>query len=371
MSANDRMAALTAAGVSAWLDDLSRERITSGSLAGMITDLCIRGVTTNPTIFDKAISSGAAAYSDQLQSLAREGLDTDEIIRALTTDDVRAACDLFVDVFTATGGEDGRVSIEVDPRLAHDTDATVAQAESLWRRVDRSNALIKIPATLEGIPAITEVLGRGISVNVTLIFSLDRYLAVIDAYEAGLVTALERGHDPSTIRSVASFFVSRIDTEVDSRLAAIGTPQAQALQGTAAVATARLVWQAHRDRLSTAPWQALASRGAHPQRPLWASTGVKNPAYNPTRYVTELIGRGCVNTMPEATIHAVADGGPIPTDTLDGTSAEAQLTWDALAGVGIDAESVFATLEVEGVAKFIESWEQLRATVAAAAGTSV
>ena len=367
MTTNARMQALTDAGVSAWLDDLSRERITSGSLARMVADLSVRGVTTNPTIFEKAISGGAAAYADQLRSLAASGADVDAIIRALTTDDVRSACDLLTGVWQESGGEDGRVSIEVDPRLAHDTDGTIAQAKELWALVDRPNALIKIPATLAGLPAITEVIGSGISVNVTLIFSLDRYQAVVDAYEAGLERAAERGHDLSGIHSVASFFVSRIDTEVDARLAAIGTDAATRLLGDAAIATARQVWQAHGESLATDRWAALAERGARPQRPLWASTGVKNPDYDPTRYVVELVGRGCVNTMPEATLDAVAAQGVIPDDSLTGTGAAGDATWAELAAVGIDAADVFAVLEAEGVTKFIDSWEQLRSTVAAAA----
>jgi transaldolase len=274
---------------------------------------------------------------------------------------------VFTGIWQDSDGEDGRVSIEVDPRLAMDTDATIAQAKELWAVVDRPNALIKIPATLPGLPAITEVIGSGISVNVTLIFSVERYLAVVDAYAAGLELASARGHDLSRIRSVASFFVSRIDTEVDSRLSAIGTDAAAALLGEAAVATARQVWRAHGESLATDRWAALAAGGAHPQRPLWASTGVKNPDYDPTRYVVELVGRGCVNTMPEATLDAVAAQGVIPDDSLTGTGAAGDATWAELAAVGIDAADVFAVLEAEGVTKFIDSWEQLRTTVAAAA----
>lgn len=369
MSPNARMLALTEAGVSAWLDDLSRERLTSGSLAAMVDELSVRGVTTNPTIFQKAISGGADAYAGQLSSLVEAGVDVDGIIRALTTDDVRTACDVFDDLAASSHGEDGRVSIEVDPRLAHDTEGTITQARELWDLVARSNALIKIPATLEGLPAITEVIGSGISVNVTLIFSVERYLAVVDAYEAGLELAAERGHDLGAIRSVASFFVSRIDSEVDARLMALGTPDATALLGTAAIATAQQVWQAHLSSLAGDRWGALAAKGAHPQRPLWASTGVKNPDYDPTRYVVDLVARGCVNTMPEGTLHAVADAGVIPADSLSGTAAAADATWTALTAVGIDASDVFAVLEREGVTKFIDSWQELRQTVAAAAGS--
>jgi transaldolase len=367
MTTNARMQALTDAGVSAWLDDLSRERITSGSLARMVSDLSVRGVTTNPTIFEKAISGGADAYGQQLRSLAASGADADAIIRALTTDDVRSACDVLAGVWRDSRGEDGRVSIEVDPRLANDTQGTIAQAKELWAVVDRPNALIKIPATLAGLPAITEVIGSGISVNVTLIFSVDRYLAVVEAYEAGLELAAARGHDLAEIRSVASFFVSRIDSEVDARLSAIGTDASAALLGQAAIATARQVWQAHGQSLATDRWAALAAGGAHAQRPLWASTGVKNPDYDPTRYVVELVGAGCVNTMPEATLDAVAAHGVIPDDSLTGTGPAGDATWAALSAEGIDATDVFAVLEQEGVAKFIDSWEQLRSTVATAA----
>lgn len=365
---NAHLESLTRAGVSVWLDDLDRHRITSGQLAQMIAVDSVRGVTTNPTIFDKAISDGADAYADQLRTLASSGADVDQIIRTLTTDDVRSACDVFRPVFDSSNGEDGRVSIEVDPRLANDTDGTIAQARELWSIVDRPNALIKIPATPAGLPAITEVIGSGISVNVTLIFSVERYVAVVQAYEAGLALALQRGHDLSTIRSVASFFISRIDTEVDARLKRIGTPQATALLGSAALATGRLVWSAYQQSLASAQWSDLVSSGAHPQRPLWASTGVKDPSMAPTRYVLELVVDGCVNTMPEATLRAVADNGPVPDDTVTGTAVASEEVWAELEGLGISRDDVSATLEREGVEKFITSWEQLRSTVAAAAG---
>lgn len=365
---NPRLQALTDAGVSVWLDDLDRTRITSGQLAEMIEELCVRGVTTNPTIFDKAISGGAAAYAEQLKALAAAGDDVDQIIRALTTDDVRAACDVFTDRWRASNGEDGRVSIEVDPRLADDTDETIAQAAELWATVDRPNALIKIPATRAGLPAITATIAKGISVNVTLIFSVERYREVVDAYYTGLEQAAAAGHDLSTIRSVASFFVSRIDTEVDKRLRALGTDAANALLGQAALASARLAWQVHLETLATDRWQGLAATGAHPQRPLWASTGVKDASMDPTRYVVELVVRGCVNTMPEATLHAVADDGDIPADSVTGTADAAAATWAALESLGIGNADVCDVLEREGVTKFIDSWEQLRATVAGAAG---
>jgi transaldolase len=368
MTINPRLQALTDAGVSIWLDDLDRARIQSGLLADMVATQCVRGVTTNPSIFDKAISTGAAAYADQLQALAAQGASVDAIIQALTTDDVRAACDVLRPLYDASGGEDGRVSIEVDPRLAHDTAGTIAQAAELWQIVDRPNALIKIPATAAGLPAITATIAAGISVNVTLIFSVDRYRAVVDAYMAGLAAAASAGHDLSRIRSVASFFVSRIDTEVDPRLKAIDTPAAQSLLGKAAVANARLAWAAHLELAATEQWTSLAAAGAHAQRPLWASTGVKDPAYNPTMYVVDLVVRGCVNTMPEATLGAVADQGVIPADSVTGTAAQSEQVWTDLAALGIHEQQVCDQLEAEGVQKFIDSWEQLRATVAAAAG---
>lgn len=369
MPTNPRLQALTDAGVSIWLDDLDRNRLESGGLARLVSESCVRGVTTNPSIFDKALSTGAAAYAEQLAGLAAAGADVDAIIRVLTTDDVRAACDVFTDLWASSDGVDGRVSIEVDPRLAHETATTISQAVELWQTVDRPNALIKIPATREGLPAITAVIGQGISVNVTLIFSVDRYRDVVDAYVAGLELALANGHDLSRIQSVASFFVSRMDTEIDARLRALGTPAAEALLGKAAIANARLAWAAHLDTLESDRWAALAEKGATAQRPLWASTGVKDPAYDPTRYVVDLVVRGCVNTMPEATLDAVAEQGVIPRDSIAGTGAESAQVWIDLAALGIQENEVCDKLEVEGVAKFIDSWEQLRATVAAAAGS--
>lgn len=364
---NPRLQALTDAGVSVWLDDLDRVRISSGQLASMIEERSVRGITTNPTIFDKAISAGASAYNEQLTALAAEGRSADEIIRALTTDDVRAACDVFAGVYAATGGEDGRVSIEVDPVLGDDTDGTVAQAIELWGIVDRPNAYIKIPATRAGLPAITAVIGAGISVNVTLIFSVDRYREVVDAYLAGLEQAAASGHDLSQIHSVASFFVSRIDTEVDQRLDRLDTPDARALRGQAALASARLAWQAHRETLATPRWTALAQAGAHAQRPLWASTGVKDPSMDPTRYVVELVVDGCVNTMPAATLDAVAEHAVVPADSVSGTAAAAAATWAALEALGVSNAEVCDLLEREGIAKFIDSWKQLHASVLAAA----
>lgn len=351
------LADISAAGVSIWLDDLDRHRIESGGLASLIAESHVVGVTTNPSIFEKALTSGATEYRDQLTALA--GSDVDAAIRALTVADVQAACDLFDGVWRASHGVDGRVSLEVDPRLAHDTQATVDQALELWQQVNRPNLMIKIPATDAGIPAIAHVVAHGISVNVTLIFSVDRYRQVIDAWFTGLAQAAEHGHDLSTIESVASFFVSRVDTMIDPLLGD-GSP----LLGKAAVANARLAWVAYQESLSGTTWQELAAAGAHPQRPLWASTGVKNPAYDDTMYVIDLVAPGCVNTMPETTLKAVADHGVSRGDTVTGSAAEAQQTWDDIVAAGIDPTRVFADLEAEGVDKFIAAWNALRSSLA-------
>ncbi|NQW72978.1 MAG: transaldolase [Actinobacteria bacterium] len=355
---------LTALGVSIWLDDLDRHRIDSGGLAQLVDTRCVRGVTTNPSIFEKAISGGAAAYAADLATLSAAGADVDSAIRRLTTDDVRAACDVLHEVWVTSGHVDGRVSIEVDPRLADDTEATIAQARSLWATVDRPNALIKIPATKAGLPAITATIAAGISVNVTLIFAVERYLEVVSAFEEGLHQAAAAGRDLASIHSVASFFVSRVDVEVDARLDALGTDEAAALRGRAAIANARLAWAAHIESLAAPAWRALAEQGAHPQRPLWASTGVKDPAYQDTRYVIDLAVDGCVNTVPEPTLEAVADHGLVLGDTVTGTAIGSAAVWQDLARLGIFESEVCEKLEVEGVAKFINSWESLRSTVA-------
>jgi transaldolase len=362
---NDRLKALADAGVSIWLDDLSRQRLTSGGLETLIHDSHISGVTTNPTIFAKAISD-AGAYADQVSRLAAEGVSTDEAIRVITTDDVRNAADLFKPVYDDTGTVDGRVSIEVEPGLARDTEKTIAQAKELWETVGRDNVFVKIPATKEGLPAITETLAAGISVNVTLIFSLDRYKAVADAFLTGVEKAIENGHDVSKLGSVASFFVSRVDTEVDKRLDAIGTDEAKALKGKAAIANARLAFEAYEEIFSSDRWRALETAGAKPQRPLWASTGVKDPAYPPTLYVDNLVTRGVVNTMPEATIKAVAEQGEITGDTVRGNyDADRQVIAD-LEKLGISYDEVVQVLEDEGLAKFDASWSELQDTVTAA-----
>ncbi|WP_329017039.1 MULTISPECIES: transaldolase [unclassified Streptomyces] len=345
-------------GVSVWLDDLSRKRITSGSLAALVTDGGVVGVTTNPSIFQAAIGSGEG-YEEQLTDLAVRGVTVDEAVRMMTTADVRDAADVLRGVYDATDGRDGRVSIEVDPRLAHDTVATVAEAKQLFWLVDRPNVMIKIPATEAGLPAITEVIGLGISVNVTLIFSLERYRAVMDAYLAGLEKAKERGLDLSKIHSVASFFVSRVDSEIDKRLTALGTDEALGLKGRAALANARLAYEAYEDVFASARWQALATAGANKQRPLWASTGVKDPAYKDTLYVDELVAPGTVNTMPEGTLNATADHGDITGDTVTGRYEQARADLAAVEKLGISYDEVVQQLEDEAVAKFEAAWLEL------------
>jgi len=356
---------LSAAGVSIWLDDLSRGRITTGNLAALIADRNVTGVTTNPTIFAGALSKGEA-YAEQVSALAAAGASVDTAIFEITTDDVQAASDIFRPVFDETGGVDGRVSIEVSPDLAHDTAATIAQAKELWAKVDRPNALIKIPATKAGLPAITEVIGAGISVNVTLIFSLERYAAVIDAYLSGVEKARDAGIDISTIQSVASFFVSRVDTEVDKRLKEIGTDEAAALLSKAGVANARLAYELFEREFATERATALQEAGATVQRPLWASTGVKDPALPDTLYVTELVAAGTVNTMPEKTLEATFDHGVITGDTITVNYGSAHEVFDRLAAVGVDFDDVTQVLEDEGVEKFIVSWHELQGTVAEA-----
>jgi transaldolase len=354
----DRLAQLSAAGVAVWLDDVSRQRLTSGGLDKLRRECHVVGVTSNPTIFAKALAD-ADDYADQVKDLATRRVDVEEAARMLTTYDIRWACDVMRPAYDASRGVDGRVSIEVDPRLANDTDRTNAEAKALWWLVDRPNLFIKIPATLEGLPAITATLAQGISVNVTLIFGLDRYDQVMEAFLAGMEQAKANGHDLSTIGSVASFFVSRVDTEVDKRLDKIGTPEAQALHGKAAIANARLAYQRYEKVFGSDRWQVLADAGAHPQRPLWASTSTKNPEYRDVMYVEELIAPGVVNTMPEATIHAFADHGEVRGDTITGYYADAQKVLDDLAAVGVDYNDVVDTLEREGVEKFAASWTEL------------
>jgi len=349
---------LTDLGVSVWLDDISRDRLKTGNLAALIRDDEVRGVTSNPTIFAHALSAGTA-YDGQLGDLAVRKVSLDEASRAITTYDIRWAADVLRPVYDATNGLDGRVSLEVDPRLATDTAATIAEARALWWMVDRPNMYIKIPATVEGLPAITAALAEGISVNVTLIFSLQRYEAVIDAFMSGLEQAAANGHDISTIASVASFFVSRVDTEVDKRLDKIGSEEAAALRGKAAIANARLAYELYEKRVAEPRWQALVTRGAKVQRPLWASTSTKDPAYPDTMYVTELVAPDTVNTMPEATIHATADHAVLHGDTIHGTYDEARQVWADLGKLGVGYDDVVQVLEDEGVSKFAVSWNEL------------
>lgn len=354
---NERLQALTDAGVSIWLDDLSRERIESGNLAELVAERGVVGVTTNPTIFASALADGER-YAEQVAELKASGADVEEATFALTTTDVREACDVLREVYDRTDGVDGRVSIEVDPRMARDADATIAMARRLWETVDRPNLFIKIPATTEGLPAITAATAEGISVNVTLIFSLERYRAVMDAYLTGLEQAREAGIDLSTIHSVASFFVSRVDSEVDGRL-----PEDSPLRGEAAIANARLAYQAFEQVFGSERAVALRDAGANAQRPLWASTGVKDPAYPDTLYVTQLVVADTVNTMPEKTLQAFADHGEVEGDAVSGRYAEAQQVIDDLEAAGIGYDEVVAQLEDEGLEKFEASWDELLQTV--------
>jgi transaldolase len=354
----DALRALTDQGVAIWLDDLSRGRLATENLADLIRDKHVVGVTTNPTIFQKAISD-SELYDRQLTDLAQRDLDVEEAVRMITAYDVRWACDVLRPVHDASGGVDGRVSIEVDPRLAHDTATTIAEARQLWWLVDRPNLFIKIPATEAGLPAVAQCLAEGISVNVTLIFSLQRYAAVMDAFLEGMERARAAGHDLSRLTSVASFFVSRVDTEVDKRLDKIGSAEAEALKGKAGIANARLAYQQYEQVFASDRAKALIEAGVHPQRPLWASTGVKDPAYEDTMYVVELVAPGVVNTMPEATLNAVADHGTVRGDTIRPSYDDAQQVLDGLRELGIDYDDVVQVLEDEGVEKFETSWNEL------------
>ena len=357
---SDHLKELSEAGVSIWLDDLSRERLASGNLADLIKNDHIVGVTTNPSIFAAALADGER-YDEQVRQLAAEGADVDKTVFALTTTDVRDACDVLRTVFDATNGVDGRVSIEVAPDLAHDTEATLASAKELWKEVDRPNLFIKIPATTAGAPAISDTLAEGISVNVTLIFGLDRYQGVMEAYVAGLEKAHAAGRDLSEIHSVASFFVSRVDSEIDNRLNKTGA--SDDLLGKAGVANARLAYEAYEKFFSGERWEKLAAAGANRQRPLWASTGVKNPNYRDTMYVVDLVVENTVNTMPEKTLQAVKDHGEVLADQVRPNYEDARQVMQQLADAGIDYDDVITTLEEEGVEKFVASWNELLETV--------
>jgi transaldolase len=360
----DVLGQLSEAGVSIWLDDISRDRLSTGNLKSLIDEFHVTGVTSNPTIFAHALSTGSA-YNDQIADLAVRGVEVAEASRVITTYDIRWAADVLRPVYDATGGVDGRVSIEVDPRLARETRKTIAEARALWWMVDRPNLFIKIPATAEGLPAITAALAEGISVNVTLIFSLHRYGEVIDAYMAGLEQAAAKGHDLSAIASVASFFVSRVDTEVDARLDKIGTPEAATLRGKAALANARLAYELFEQRFSTdnPRWTALHQQGAKFQRPLWASTSTKDPSFPDTLYVVDLVAADTVNTMPESTIKATADHGELHGDTVHGTYDHSRQVFAELEKLGISYDDVVQVLEDEGVSKFAVSWNELLETI--------
>jgi transaldolase len=356
-------------GVSIWLDDLSRQRLTSGNLRDLMASHHVVGVTTNPTIFAAALTDGDS-YREQVAQLAARGVSAEEAVFEITSDDVRDGCDVFLDVYNSTNGVDGRVSIEVSPLLAHDSDGTTAQAKDLYARVDRPNVYIKIPATKAGLPAITETLASGISVNVTLIFSIERYLEVMEAFLSGIEQAKSRGHDISTIHSVASFFVSRVDTAVDALLDGIGSDEAKALRSSAAIANARLAYKEWQRVFGSERAQVLAADGMNPQRPLWASTGVKDPALPPTLYVTELAARHTVNTMPEATLVHTADSAEVAGDRISGMFDHAESVMSGVEELGISMAEVTQHLEDEGVEKFIASWHDLLGTVSAALDTA-
>lgn len=353
---------LRTAGVSPWSDQISRRMLTDGELARRIEEDAITGVTSNPSIFSKAIV-GSDDYDTEVTEMAARGASADEIVGALMTADIQQGCDLLRPVYERTHGRDGFVSVEVTPTLAHDTEATIAEAREWWKRVDRPNLLVKVPATESGLPAIEKLIGEGISVNITLIFSLERYRAVMEAYLSGIETYISHGGDPTGVASVASFFVSRMDTEVDTRLEAIGTEPALALRGKTAVANARLAYRAFLDTFAGERWQSLVSAGARLQKPLWASTSAKNPDYPDTIYVDQLVAPHTVNTMPVETIEAYQDHGPPPVAFGPEEMAEARATLDAMAEVGVDYDDVMDTLESEGVDKFTDSWDEVLADV--------
>ena len=350
------------AGTSIWLDDLSRAKISgsdSHSLPSRIATSGVVGVTTNPSIFSAAIS-GAAEYSADIAQM--KSASVDEVVKKLTTDDVRQACDLFTQIYASSNGVDGRVSIEVDPRLAHDTAGTISAGKELWAIINRPNVMIKVPATIEGLPAITELIAAGISVNVTLIFSVKRYGQVIDAYMQGI----ERCENPSAVHSVASFFISRIDSSVDALLKKNGTPEATTFLGKAAIANAHLAYQLFEEKFASSKWDEIAAKGANKQRPLWASTGVKDPAYPDTQYVVELIAPDTVNTMPQSTLDALIDHGDVRGNAISGKYPEAVEVLQGLSALGISLDQITTDLEIDGVKKFAQAWDELLENVKAA-----
>ena len=362
------LAQVSAAGVSVWLDDLSRERMIKGGKSSYLPDLIrkdfVVGVTTNPAIFSAAIAN-SDLYRTDIDSLYRKGLNAEAIITELTTADVKAACELFLPVFDRTEGVDGRVSIEVDPRLARDTSGTIKQAKELWSLVGSKNVLIKVPATVEGLPAIRTLTAEGISVNVTIIFSVSRYEAVLEAFILGLEERISKGLQISDIHSVASFFISRVDTEIDGRL---NVPDLEPLKGRAALANARLAYEHFLKVESSERWKKIASAGGNIQRPLWASTGVKDPKYQPTMYVMELIADKTVNTMPEATLNSVRASQDFNGETIIGRFDEARATISELTNIGIEIEDVAVKLELEGIEKFNKPWNELIQVVERAKG---
>jgi transaldolase len=348
---------LSELGQSVWIDSLSREWLRTGELERLMREDAVVGVTSNPTIFEKALSEGDW-YDEQLRHVLKEETDAKEIFYRLAVDDITAACDLFRSVWDEGGGQDGYVSMEVDPNLAYEQDATIEEAMRLHEWIDRPNLFVKIPATEPGLGAIENCIARGRSINVTLIFSLERYAAVAEAYIRGLERLVESGGDPSRVASVASFFVSRVDTEADKRLEAIGTQDALALRGQLAIANAKLAYQRYKEIFAGERWERLASVGASTQRCLWASTSTKNPEYRDVMYVEELIGPETVNTMPKETIEAFQDHGRVAL-TLEQGFDEARRLIDQLRDVGVDYDGVTDTLEREGVEKFADSFASL------------
>ena len=350
---------LAAAGVSVWSDQISRAMLDSGELEHRIEEDAVTGVTSNPTIFAGAIN-GSDDYSEELHDLKSSGATPEEIVKALMASDIARACDTLLPIHHATGGRDGFVSVEVSPNLAGDTEATVGEARDWVKQINRSNLLVKVPATREGVPAIRRLIGEGISVNVTLIFSLDRYLEVIDAYLSGLEHLHETGGDLSSVASVASFFVSRFDTEVDHRLEEIGSEEAAKLLGRTAVANARAAYGKFIHEFASSRYAAVAAHGARPQKPLWASTSTKNPDYDDLLYVEGLVSPNTINTMPLGTIDAYQDhGNPSPAAFSEHDIEEAEAMLRRLADVGVDYDDVVETLETEGVGKFAASWQEL------------
>lgn len=350
------------AGVSLWFDDLSRERITTGNLQELIDTKNVVGITTNPTIFAGALSNGES-YAEQVKELAAADTSLEDAVFTIMADDVQKACDVFAPIYNSTQGRDGRVSLEVDPGLARDSDGTAEMAKSLAEKVNRENLMIKIPATEQGLEPIAQTLAEGISVNVTLIFSLERYRAVMNAYMIGLEKALENGKNLSKIHSVASFFISRVDSEIDAQLDAIGTEEAKALKGKAGLANARLAYQAFEETFSSERWERLAAAGANVQRPLWASTGTKDPAYPADLYVSQLVAPNTVNTVPAKTLDYFAEHGEVVGDTISGTYDESNKVLNDIEAQGVSYNDVVKKLEDEGIEKFDASWAELLETV--------